>query len=248
MNKTFLVLFSSFLLFLTACNTNETEEANQTDSTEESEENTNSEEAADNGELTAESLITAAEENASGKVSYSADQKVNLTQGEETETYQNVLTIGEQDEMKSAVNNNGAVETHYIYQGDHYVYQNQSLEQVDGEENLEGNSYEEIVAKLKSYPEGELSNLEDGYAITIDITEPGSLENVFDSEADFLQQVEAVDGTLQLYFNADQVFTGSEFEGSLTIDGESADVSGTVDYSRIGDVDVIEKPSNMTEE
>ena len=106
MNKTFLVLFSSFLLFLTACNTNETEEANQTDSTEESEENTNSEEAADNGELTAESLITAAEENASDKVSYSADQKVNLTQGEETETYQNVLTIGEQDEMKSAVNNN----------------------------------------------------------------------------------------------------------------------------------------------
>src|SRR5699024_1734459 len=148
----------------------------------------------------------------SGKVSYSADQKVNLTQGEETETYQNVLTIGEQDEMKSAVNNNGAVETHYIYQGDHYVYQNQSLEQVEGVENLECNSDDEIVAKLKSHPDIDLSNLEDDYAITIDITDPGSLENVFVSESDFLQQVDAVVGTLQLYFNADQVFSGSEFE------------------------------------
>lgn len=249
MKKTLIVLFTS-LFILASCNSGETEDSNQEEnqSANTESEEANNQETNDSEEQTAESLITSAVDQAEGTVSFSADTKIDLTQGEDTETYQNVLTIDENNEMKSAINNNGDILTHYLHEGQSYIYQGQSLEEAEGEVNIEDNTYESIVSKLTSYQDGELSTLEEGYAITININDLDSLENVLDINSDAFSGVEAVEGNLQLYFNTDQLYTGSEFEGKLTVDGEEADIVARSDYSNIGSVDQIEKPNALTEQ
>ena len=158
------------------------------------------------------------------------------------------MTYGEQNEFKLSVNNNGDILTHYVVDGDHFIYQNNEILNSDETMEAEGGDYQTIVSSLENYPEGEVSELEEGYAVTVNIEDASAFGNVLDEEtASAIEAADSINGTLQLYFNADHVFTGSELEADIVSEGEEINVHSTVDYTDIGNIEMIEKPHNMSE-
>ena len=244
MKKTLAALFGSILI-LSACSAEE-QPAEESTSEESAEENT--EETAGNSDITSAELIQNAVENSDGITSYEAQQSFKITMPDEESTIRTIMTYGGQNEFKLSINNNGDIVTHYVVEGDHFMYTGNEV--VDTEETLEieGSDYQTIVASLENYPEGEVSELEEGYALTVNVSDMSSFSNLLDEETlTAVEAAESINGTMQLYFDAEYKFTGSELKADLVDEGEDITIHSTVDYTNIDNVDMIEKPHNMTE-
>ncbi|MDO5360190.1 MAG: hypothetical protein Q4E92_05405 [Jeotgalicoccus sp.] len=244
MKKTLAALFGSILI-LSACSAEE-QPAEESTSEESAEENT--EETAGNSDITSAELIQNAVENSDGITSYEAQQSFKITMPDEESTIRTIMTYGGQNEFKLSINNNGDIVTHYVVEGDHFMYTGNEV--VDTEETLEieGSDYQTIVASLENYPEGEVSELEEGYALTVNVSDMSSFSNLLDEETlTAVEAAESINGTMQLYFDAEYKFTGSELTADIVDEGEDITIHSTVDYTNIDNVDMIEKPHNMTE-
>lgn len=256
MKRTLAVLLGS-LMILSACSSGEdtAEESGQETADESSEQNpeeaaeTSSDASSDEeGNLTSADLISSAVENSDSVTSYEAAQTINITNADDESTIRTIMTYGEQNEFKLSVNNNGDILTHYVVDGDHFIYQNNEILNSDETMEAEGGDYQTIVSSLENYPEGEVSELEEGYAVTVNIEDASAFGNGLDEEtASAIEAADSINGTLQLYFNADHVFTGSELEADIVSEGEEINVHSTVDYTDIGNIEMIEKPHNMSE-
>lgn len=253
MKKTLGILFLSMFL-LAACNAggNGNENNEQADDSEQDEAANETEQSEDKGDLTEDSLIQNAIANSEGVLSYKGDHEFTVEQGEETTTVQSVVSYDDQNEMKLSVDNNGDVTSHYMMDGSHYIYDNNQLNEVDSTESLEANSYETVVSNLSNYPVGELSSLEEGYAITINIDDMSVLEPLLnDNLNEIASTFNNVNGTMQLFFDAEERFTGSQLEA--TVSGEDGDagaeatITATSDYTSIGGIEAIERPQNLNE-
>lgn len=252
MKKTLAALLGSILI-LSACSDNsEEEQVSKENGTEESGEETaeeNTEEKAGNSDIASGDLIDSAVANSEGITSYVAQQSFKITGADDESTIRTIMTFGGQNEFKLSVNNNGDIVTHYIVEGNHFMYAGNEIVETEETMDIEGNDYQTIVAELKNYPEGAVSELDEGYAITINIEDTSALGSLVDEET--LKQVEAADsinGTIQLYFDAEYTFTGSELKADIVSEGEDIAIHSTVDYTNIDDVEMIEKPMNMSEE
>lgn len=244
MKKTLAALFGSILI-LSACSAEE-QPAEESTSEESAEENT--EETAGNSDITSAELIQNAVENSDGITSYEAQQSFKITMPDEESTIRTIMTYGGQNEFKLSINNNGDIVTHYVVEGDHFMYTGNEVVDTEETVEIEGSDYQTIVASLENYPEGEVSELEEGYALTVNVSDMSSFSNLLDEETlTAVEAAESINGTMQLYFDAEYKFTGSELKADLVDEGEDITIHSTVDYTNIDNVDIIEKPHNMTE-
>lgn len=244
MKKTLAALFGSILI-LSACSAEE-QPAEESTSEESAEENT--EETAGNSDITSAELIQNAVENSDGITSYEAQQSFKITMPDEESTIRTITTYGGQNEFKLSINNNGDIVTHYVVEGDHFMYTGNEVVDIEETVEIEGSDYQTIVASLENYPEGEVSELEEGYALTVNVSDMSSFSNLLDEETlTAVEAAESINGTMQLYFDAEYKFTGSELTADLVDEGEDITIHSTVDYTNIDNVDMIEKPHNMTE-
>lgn len=244
MKKTLAALFGSILI-LSACSAEE-QPAEESTSEESAEENT--EETAGNSDITSAELIQNAVENSDGITSYEAQQSFKITMPDEESTIRTIMTYGGQNEFKLSINNNGDIVTHYVVEGDHFMYTGNEVVDTEETVEIEGSDYQTIVASLENYPEGEVSELEEGYALTVNVSDMSSFSNLLDEETlTAVEAAESINGTMQLYFDAEYKFTGSELKADLVDEGEDITIHSTVDYTNIDNVDMIEKPHNMTE-
>lgn len=244
MKKTLAALFGSILI-LSACSAEE-QPAEESTSEESAEENT--EETAGNSDITSAELIQNAVENSDGITSYEAQQSFKITMPDEENTIRTIMTYGGQNEFKLSINNNGDIVTHYVVEGDHFMYTGNEVVDTEETVEIEGSNYQTIVASLENYPEGEVSELEEGYALTVNVSDMSSFSNLLDEETlTAVEAAESINGTMQLYFDAEYKFTGSELKADLVDEGEDITIHSTVDYTNIDNVDMIEKPHNMTE-
>lgn len=244
MKKTLAALFGSILI-LSACSAEE-QPAEESTSEESAEENT--EETAGNSDITSAELIQNAVENSDGITSYEAQQSFKITMPDEENTIRTIMTYGGQNEFKLSINNNGDIVTHYVVEGDHFMYTGNEVVDTEETVEIEGSDYQTIVASLENYPEGEVSELEEGYALTVNVSDMSSFSNLLDEETlTAVEAAESINGTMQLYFDAEYKFTGSELKADLVDEGEDITIHSTVDYTNIDNVDIIEKPHNMTE-
>lgn len=244
MKKTLAALFGSILI-LSACSAEE-QPAEESTSEESAEENT--EETAGNSDITSAELIQNAVENSDGITSYEAQQSFKITMPDEESTIRTIMTYGGQNEFKLSINNNGDIVTHYVVEGDHFMYTGNEVVDTEETVEIEGSDYQTIVASLENYPEGEVSELEEGYALTVNVSDMSSFSNLLDEETlTAVEAAESINGTMQLYFDAEYKFTGSELTADLVDEGEDITIHSTVDYTNIDNVDMIEKPHNMTE-
>lgn len=252
MKKTLAALFGSILI-LSACSAEEqpaeestSEESADQAADESAEENT--EETAWNSDITSAELIQNAVENSDGITSYEAQQSFKITMPDEESTIRTIMTYGGQNEFKLSINNNGDIVTHYVVEGDHFMYTGNEVVDTEETVEIEGSDYQTIVASLENYPEGEVSELEEGYALTVNVSDMSSFSNLLDEETlTAVEAAESINGTMQLYFDAEYKFTGSELKADLVDEGEDITIHSTVDYTNIDNVDMIEKPHNMTE-
>lgn len=244
MKKTLAALFGSILI-LSACSAEE-QPAEESTSEESAEENT--EETAGNSDITSAELIQNAVENSDGITSYEAQQSFKITMPDEESTIRTIMTYGGQNEFKLSINNNGDIVTHYVVEGDHFMYTGNEVVDTEETVEIEGSDYQTIVASLENYPEGEVSELEEGYALTVNVSDMSSFSNLLDEETlTAVEAAESINGTMQLYFDAEYKFTGSELKADLVDEGEDITIHSTVDYTNIDNIDMIEKPHNMTE-
>lgn len=244
MKKTLAALFGSILI-LSACSAEE-QPAEESTSEESAEENT--EETAGNSDITSAELIQNAVENSDGITSYEAQQSFKITMPDEESTIRTIMTYGGQNEFKLSINNNGDIVTHYVVEGDHFMYTGNEVVDTEETVEIEGSDYQTIVASLENYPEGEVSELEEGYALTVNVSDMSIFSNLLDEETlTAVEAAESINGTMQLYFDAEYKFTGSELKADLVDEGEDITIHSTVDYTNIDNVDMIEKPHNMTE-
>lgn len=252
MKKTLAALFGSILI-LSACSAEEqpaeestSEESADQAADESAEENT--EETAGNSDITSAELIQNAVENSDGITSYEAQQSFKITMPDEESTIRTIMTYGGQNEFKLSINNNGDIVTHYVVEGDHFMYTGNEVVDTEETVEIEGSDYQTIVASLENYPEGEVSELEEGYALTVNVSDMSSFSNLLDEETlTAVEAAESINGTMQLYFDAEYKFTGSELTADIVDEGEDITIHSTVDYTNIDNVDMIEKPHNMTE-
>lgn len=252
MKKTLAALFGSILI-LSACSAEEqpaeesTSEESADQAAEESAEE-NTEETAGNSDITSAELIQNAVENSDGITSYEARQSFKITIPDEESTIRTITTYGGQNEFKLSINNNGDIVTHYVVEGDHFMYTGNEVVDTEETVEIEGSDYQTIVASLENYPEGEVSELEEGYALTVNVSDMSSFSNLLDEETlTAVEAAESINGTMQLYFDAEYKFTGSELTADIVDEGEDITIHSTVDYTNIDNIDMIEKPHNMTE-
>ena len=245
MKRTLAVLLGS-ILFLSACSAGNEEQPAEEAAPETEQENT--EQAADDSDMSSADLIESAVENSEGITSYEAQQSFKITMPDEESTIRTIMTYGGQNEFKLSVNDNGNIMTHYVVEGDHFMYIGNEV--VDTKETMEfeGSDYETIVSSLENYPEGEVSELDEGYALTINVDDISGFSSFIDEETlSDIESAESINGTIQLYFDAEYKFTGSELKADLVNEGEEITIHSTVDYTNIDKVDMIAKPHNMSE-
>lgn len=245
MKRTLTALLGS-ILFLSACSAVNEDQPAEEAAPETEQENT--EQAGGSSDMSSADLIEGAVENSEGITSYEARQSFKITMPEEESTIRTIMTYGGQNELKLSVNNNGDIITHYVVEGDHFMYRDNEVVDTEETVEIESSDYETIVSALQNYPEGEVSELDGGYALTIKIDDISGLSSFIDEEtlAD-VESAESINGTLQLYFDAEYKFTGSELKADLVNEGEEITIHSTVDYTNIDKVDMIEKPHNMSE-
>ena len=253
MKKTLAALFGSILI-LSACSDGAEEPAEESTSEETADQaaddnaGENTEETAGDSDMTSAELIQSAVENSDGITSYEAQQSFEITRPDEESTLRTIMTYGGQNEFKLSVNDNGSIVTHYVVEGDHFMYAGNEVVDTEDTVEIEGSDYQTIVASLENYPEGEVSALDEGYAITINIEDASALSGLVDDETmSRLEAADSLNGTMQLYFDAEYKFTGSELQADLVSEGEDITIHSTVDYTNIDNVDMIEKPHNMNE-
>lgn len=245
MKRTLAVLLGS-IWFLSACSAGNEEQPAEEAAPETEQENT--EQAADDSDMSSADLIESAVENSEGITSYEAQQSFKITMPDEESTIRTIMTYGGQNEFKLSVNDNGNIMTHYVVEGDHFMYIGNEV--VDTKETMEfeGSDYETIVSSLENYPEGEVSELDEGYALTINVDDISVFSSFIDEETlSDIESAESINGTIQLYFDAEYKFTGSELKADLVNEGEEITIHSTVDYTNIDKVDMIAKPHNMSE-
>lgn len=245
MKRTLTALLGS-ILFLSACSAVNEDQPAEEAAPETEQENT--EQAGGSSDMSSADLIEGAVENSEGITSYEARQSFKITMPEEESTIRTIMTYGGQNELKLSVNNNGDIITHYVVEGDHFMYRDNEVVDTEETVEIESSDYEKIVSALQNYPEGEVSELDGGYALTIKIDDISGLSSFIDEEtlAD-VESAESINGTLQQYFDAEYKFTGSELKADLVNEGEEITIHSTVDYTNIDKVDMIEKPHNMSE-
>ena len=253
MKKIFLLIMMAF--FLAACSngndtTEESTEEPESDGEPTNEESTSEDQSADSsGKESAVETSDIINETVSAwgdTTSYEARQTFTIRSGDTQNVVRTITTQSEQDEMKIEVDDGEDVLTHYLVGEDHFVYQNNNIEQQDGTMDISGNTYSDVLSHLETFESGSAAQTEDGYEIEYPVEsldEAGAFLN--EETSNLLDEAENVNGLITLNFNDEYQYTGGELTLTVEAQGEEINLISNIEYSRIGDIELIEKPKNM---
>ncbi|WP_411841973.1 hypothetical protein [Salinicoccus sp. HZC-1] len=215
------------------------ETAEEQDQKEETEETAKS--AADASEIIDEAISAWGDTS-----SYEARQTFTISSEDTQTVVRTITTQSEQDEVKIEVDNGSNVITHYVIDGDHFTYQDGSINPEKENIDMTGSTYGEIIKKLESFKEGKASNTDAGYEIRYPIESAEDASLFLDDEIlSSLDDANSLNGLITLHFNDEYQYTGGKLTLTVETEGREINLISNIDLSRIGDIEVIEKPKNM---
>ncbi|GAB3060849.1 hypothetical protein ACFOU0_06790 [Salinicoccus sesuvii] len=240
------LLLLAMILLLTACgndgNGSDTPDDETQEPTEES-----SEMASDEGGATEASEIVEEAEAAWGDtVSYEARQTSTISSSEGQYAVRTITTRGEQNEIKVEVDDGRQIQTHYIVDGEHFIYQEGNIEAQDQSLGLEGSTYGDLLTQLEPLSEGAVSEQDEGYEIRYEISSREDTIPFFDDEVESaIQDVGVFNGLVTVQFNEEYQYVGAELTLTVGSDQEEINITSNISMDRIGEIDLIEKPKEM---
>ncbi|MBY8908506.1 hypothetical protein ACBR55_11430 [Salinicoccus roseus] len=245
------LLLLAVMLLLAACG-NEADESGaqtpegQNEETVESPEGESQPEEEEESSMTASELLDEASSAWGDTVSYEARQTSTISSGESQYVVRTITTRSEADEIKVEVDDGEEIKTHYIVEGEHFIYQGGSTEAQDTPREIGGSEYGVLISDLEPYREGTLTEVESGYELRYTMDEKADAEPFFnDGMADMLDDVDTFSGQVTLQFNDEYQYTGAKFTLTVGAGEEEMNVISNITMDRIGEVDRIEKPKNM---
>lgn len=239
------------MLLLAACGNEAGESGNQNsedqneETTESSEEEPQSE-AEGNGSMNASELIDEASSAWGDTVSYEARQTSTVSSGESQYVVRTITTRSEQNEIKVEVDDGEEIKTHYIVEGDHFIYQGGSVEAQDEPREIDDSQYGDLISELEPYKEGEVSELESGYELRYSMDEKEDAAPFLNDEmTGALDEVDTFSGQVTLQFTEDYQYRGARLTLTVGAGEEEMNIISNITMDRIGEVDSLEKPKNM---
>ncbi|MFA7744974.1 hypothetical protein [Salinicoccus roseus] len=243
------LLLLAVMLLLTACG-NEADESGVGNPEEQNEETAEAPEGDPQSEeessMTASELLDEASSAWGDTVSYEARQTSTISTGESQYVFRTITTRSEADEIKVEVDDGEEIKTHYIVEGEHFIYQGNNTETQDAPREIGGSDYGALVSDLEPYREGTLTEVDSGYELRYTMDEKEDAEPFFnDGMADMLDDVDTFSGQVTLQFNDEYQYTGAKFTLTAGSGEEEMTVISNITMDRVGEVDRIEKPKNM---
>ncbi|GAA3724322.1 hypothetical protein GCM10022378_13000 [Salinicoccus jeotgali] len=240
------------LLFLTACTNDGPVDDSSDENADQSEESTESateeqqttEEPEE--EMSAADIIKNAQSEESKETSYEERQTTTISTEESQHVIRTITTRSKQDEIKIEVDDGTDIKTHYIFEGEHFIYQNGDVERQDDGRNIEGSSYGDLISQLEPFKEGTAKQLESGYEIRYEVEgEAGVKPFINDDLESSLEAVDNINGLVLLKFNEDYQYESAELTLTMEMDDQTINVSSNITMDKIGEINVIEKPKGM---
>lgn len=247
MNRILLLILMAIVL--TACSNGNNsggeesaEEKENEKATQESEETEESQgEEADASEIIDETISAWGD-----TASYEARQTFTINSGDSQNVVRTITTQSEQDEVKVEVDNGSKVISHYVIDGDHFTYEDGSINAEEEGMDMSGSTYGEIVKNLDSFKKGDASRTDEGYEIKLPVESSEDVSEFLTEEMlSTLDKADSVNGLVTVTLNDEYQYTGGKL--TLTVENEDQEINmiSNLEFSRIGDIDVIEKPKNM---
>lgn len=250
-----LTMMLGLLLLLSACNGDTEsdpesgEEGNSEEQTSETEEETGPENEEESGEasaLSADELIDGAQENWADTESYELNQIYNMSSGEDSNPIRTITSRSDQNELKVAINSNDLTTTHYIIDGEHFIYKGEELELQEEEIDIANSAYSDLLNQLDNYRSGEVTETENGYSLAVQFENQEDINGLLPEDAaEIIEDGDDVSGEMTLTFDEEYKYNGGELTAVVNSDGEEYELSSTISIERVGNIPVIEKPSGM---
>ncbi|KKK35734.1 hypothetical protein WN59_02645 [Salinicoccus sediminis] len=249
-----ILLFAMLSAVLTACGSggdsgqgeNTREDAQNT--SEETEEQGQTEESGEGQqpEADASEIIDQAIAEWGEASSYEARQTFTISSGNTQNVVRTITTQSEQNEVKVEVDNGSEVDAHYVIDGDHFTYEDGSINEEGAGVDMNGSTYGEIVQNLEGFKEGEATQTEEGYEIQLPVDSSEDVSGFVDQEVlDTLDGAESMNGQITVTLNGEYQYTGGKMTFTLEDEGSEINMISNLEYTRIGEIDVLEKPKNM---
>ncbi|WP_434120689.1 hypothetical protein [Salinicoccus roseus] len=243
------LLLLAVVLLLAACG-NEADESGAENPGEQNEETAESPEGDPQSEeessMTASELLDETSSAWGETVSYEARQTSTISSGESQYVVRTITTRSEADEIKVEVDDGEEIKTHYIFEGEHFIYQGNNTEAQDAPREIGGSDYGALVSDLEPYREGTLTEVDSGYELRYTIDEKEDAEPFFnDGTAELLDGMDTFSGQVTLQFNDEYQYTGANFTLTAGSGEGEMNVISNITMDRVGEVDRIEKPKNM---
>ncbi|MFC3418365.1 hypothetical protein ACFOLA_02435 [Salinicoccus hispanicus] len=247
------LLLLAMILLLAACGNDgsgdEAPDDDSQDSTEEPSESASdegTETAEEEGEVEAPEIIEEANSAWGDTVSYEARQTSTVSSGDSQYAVRMITTRSEQNEIKVEVDDGAQIQTHYVIDGEHFIYQDGSVEAQDQSLELENSAYGELLAQLEPLSEGTVSEQDTGYEIRYEINSREDAIPFFDDEVqNAIQDVDMFNGLVTVQFNEDYQYIGAELTLTVGSEQEELNITSNITMDRIGEIDLIEKPKEM---
>ncbi|MCG1009308.1 hypothetical protein J4760_04480 [Salinicoccus sp. ID82-1] len=247
------LLLLAMILLLAACGNNgsgnEASNEESQESTEESSDSGSDEETQtteEEGAVEAPEIIEEANAAWGDTVSYEARQTSSISSGDGQYVVRTITTRSEQNEIKIEVDDGEQIQTHYVVDGEHFIYQNGSIEAQDQSLEMENSAYGDLLSQLEPLSAGTVSEQDTGYEIRYEIDSREDAIPFFNDEVqNVIQDVDMFNGLITVQFNEDYQYTGAELTLTVGSGQEELNITSNITMDRIGEIDLIEKPKEM---
>src|SRR5690625_2915319 len=178
--------------------------------------------------------------------SYEARQTFTISSGDAQNVVRTITTQSEQDEVKVEVDNGSEVDSHYVIDGDHFTDEDGSINEEGTNVDMVGSTYGEIVQSLEAFKAGDATQTEEGYEIQLPVGSSEDVSSFVDQEMlESLDGAESLNGQITVMLNDEYQYTGGKMTLTLEDEGREVNMISNLEYTRIGEIDVLEKPKNM---
>ncbi|WP_373446000.1 hypothetical protein [Salinicoccus bachuensis] len=234
------------MLLLAACGNEDGDSGIQDDGTPESTGEEAQSDGEDGGSMEASDIIGEASSAWGDTVSYEARQTSTISSGDSQYVVRTITTRSEQNEIKVEVDDGEEIKTHYIFEGDHFIYQGGTIEAQDTPREIEDSRYGDLVSRLEPLREGTASEQESGYEVRYTIDEKEDAVPFFNEEmTSALENVDTFNGLVTVQFNEEYQYTGAKLTLTVGSGEEEMNIISNITMDRIGQVEMIEKPKEM---
>lgn len=217
-------------------NQNASQESEEPEQTEESQQ-----EKADASEIIEEAIAEWGDTS-----SYEARQTFTISSEDTQNVVRTITTQSEQDEVKVEVDNGSAVSSHYIIDGDHFIYEDGNISEEEKDVDMSGSTYGEIITSLEAFKEGDASKTDEGYKIEFPVKSAEEVSGFLNDEAlNSLDNAESLNGLVTVTLNDEYQYTGGKLTLTVENEGREINMISNLGITRIGEIDVLEKPKNM---